>query len=68
MSGVELREVGAILEGEERILPRRCRGLEAENRVEWSGSDGSVHILSVQLLPMATLASWTAMLLRKRST
>ena len=51
MARVELGEGGTVLLGKEGFFLGYVEGLKVEDRVERPGSDGCIHILSVQLLP-----------------
>ena len=51
MARAELGESSKVLPGKDGIFLGDVGGLEVEDRVEWTGSEGCIHILSVQLLP-----------------
>ena len=51
MAGAELGEGGTVLPGKDGFFLGDVGGLKVEDRVEWPGSEGCIHILSVQLLP-----------------
>jgi len=51
VAGAELGEGGTVLPGKDGFFLGDVGGLKVEDRVEWPGSEGCIHILSVQLLP-----------------
>ena len=51
MAGAELGERGPVLPGKDGFFLGDVGGLKVEDRVEWAGSEGCIHVLSVQLLP-----------------
>ena len=51
MAGAELGERSPVLPGKDGFFLGDVGGLKVEDWVEWTGSEGCIHILSVQLLP-----------------
>ena len=51
VAGAELGEGGTVLPRKDEFFLGDVRGLKVEDWVEWPGSEGFIHILSVQLLP-----------------